>query len=90
MVRTSEYVKLRVYNFFKKRKSIAVTVRQLRSEESISIDRKTVSKLFRKFRAGQSTADKPNKGRPPLMTKAHFDFIDGKIEENDELTSVGM
>ncbi|KXJ16808.1 Transposable element Tcb2 transposase [Exaiptasia diaphana] len=90
MVRTSDYVKLRVLNSFKKRRNVAETVRKLRSDDGIKIDRRTVSKLFKKFKTGQSTADKPNKGRTPTITKQHYDFIDQKLEENDELTSVGL
>ena len=88
MTRISQYVKLRVFNSFKKGKTAAATVRDL-SLEGIKIDRRTVWKLFKKFRNKQSTAYLLSKGRPKSLIHVHLEFIDKKMEENDELTSVG-
>ena len=87
MVRTSEYVKIRVLPLYKQNKSISETVRELRDIESITITRKTVGRLFKNFKENVSLADKTRDGRPPIIRKEHYDFIDQKMEENDEFTA---
>ena len=33
--------------------------------------------------------DSPRFGRPKILQQRHLDFIDAKMEENDELTAIG-
>lgn len=90
MVRTSDFVKLRALSLLKKGKTIAGTVRELKEVDGVSINRKTVAKLLRKMKTNSSIADKARSGRPSKLSQEHFDFIDRKLEENDELTAPGM
>ena len=90
MVRTSEYVKLRVLALYKQNKNKLETVQELRDIESIMISQKTVGQLFKKFKENASLADKMRDGWPPIIRKEHYDFINLKIKENDELTAPSM
>ena len=49
----------------------------------------TISKLVKKFTRYGTLADKPIPGRKSKVLSQHLDFIDAKMEENDELTSPG-
>ena len=62
MVRTSEYVKLRVLALYKQNKNKLETVQELRDIESIMISQKTVGQLFKKFKENASLADKMRDG----------------------------
>ena len=88
MTRTSEYTKLRIISLASKAKSINAIVRQLK-EEDTKITRQTVAKVLKKYRGSETLADKTAPGRQPILTREHMDFIDSKMEENDELTSIG-
>ena len=64
-------------------------VREL-SREGIKLARKTVGKFFKKFRDEDfGLCDSPCCGRPKILQQRHLDFIDTKMEENDELTAIG-
>ena len=89
MCRTSEYVQLRLLSFYKSNIKIAKAVWELFSVEGIKIDRKTVAKYYKRFKRDLPLGDLPRSGRPPTLQRRHFDFINQKLEENDELTSVG-
>ena len=89
MVVTSEFVKLRVLSLLKQGKKISETVRELKAVDNVKIDRRTVAKLLRKMRTNSSIADKAGPGRTPKLLRQHLDFIDRKLEENDELTAPG-
>lgn len=89
MVVLSEFVKLRVLSLLKKGKKISETVQELQKEDGIKVDRRTVAKLLRKIKTNSSIADKIGTGRPSKFREEHFDFIDRKLEENDELTAAG-
>ena len=89
MVRTSEYVKLRVLALFRLNFKVCQVVREL-SREGIKLARKTVGKFFKKFRDKDfALCDSPRCGRPKILQQRHLDFIDTKMEENDELTAIG-
>ena len=88
MTRTSEYTKLRIISLASKSKSINAIVRQLK-EEDMRITRQTVAKVLKKYRESGTLADKTAPGRQPNLTRDQMDFIDSKMEENDELTSIG-
>ena len=88
MCRTSEYVQLRLLSFYKSNVKIA-KVRELSSVEGIKIDRKTVAKYYKRFKLDLPLGDLPCSGRPPTLQRRHFDFINQKLEHDDELTSVG-
>ena len=89
MGRTSEYVKRQVVAKFKQSKKISEVVRELKEEEDLSISRHTVARLFEKIRTNASLADNYSTGRQPLLQNNHLAFIDQKMQENDELTSIG-
>ena len=78
----SEYVRLRLLSFYRS-KVIAKAVRELFSIEGIKIDRKTVAKCYKRFK--HPLCDSHSGSRPPTLEKRHFDFIDQKLEQNDEL-----
>lgn len=90
MVRTADFVKLRALSLLKKGKTIAGTVRELKEVDGVSINRKTVAKLLRHLKTNTSIVDKARSGRPSKLSQEHLDFIDRKLEENDELTAPGM
>ena len=79
----SEYVQLRLLSVYKSN-AIAKAVRELFSVEGIKIDRKTVAKNYKRFKRARSLRDSRN-GRPPTLERRYFDFIDQKLEQNDEL-----
>ena len=85
----SDYLQPRLLSFYKSNAKIAKAVRELFSVEGIKIDRKTVAKYYKQFKRELPLGDLPGSGRPPTLQRRHFDFIDQKLEENDELTSVG-
>ena len=89
MVRTSDFVKVRALSLLKRGKTIAGTVRELKEIDGVSINRKTVAKLLRHLKTNTSIADKARSGRPSKLSQEHLDFIDQKLEENDELTAPG-
>ena len=89
MVVTSEYVKLRVLSLLRQGKKISETVRELQDVDGVKIDRRTVAKLLQKLKTNSSIADKTSPGRPSKLLRQHLDFIDQKLEENDELTAPG-
>ena len=74
----------------KQGKKISETVRELEAIDNVKIDRRTVAKLLQKMRTNSSIADKmgPGSGTPKLL-RQHLNFIDQKLEENDELTAPG-
>ena len=90
MVRTSDFVKLRALFLVKKGKTITGTVQELKEVDCVSINRKTVEQLLRKMKTNSSVADKAHSGRLSKLSQEHLDFIDRKLEENDELTAPGM
>lgn len=89
MVRTSEYVQLRLLAFFRSNVKISKVVEELLRVEGIKVTRKTVSKYYKRFKQNLPLGDLPRSGRPPTLLREHYDFIDQKLEANDELTSVG-
>ena len=90
MVRTSEYVRLRLFSFFRANFKISTAIRELSSRtDGIKISRKTVRKYYKCFRQNSPIGDLPRSGRPPTIQREHFDFINQKIEENDEITASG-
>ena len=89
MGRTSEYIKRRVVAKFKQNKKISEVVRELKEEEDLSISRHAVARVFGKIRTNASLADNYSTGRQPLLQNNHLAFIDQKMQENDELTSIG-
>ena len=89
MVCTSEYVKLRILALFRLNFTVCQVMREL-GREGIKITRKTVGKFFKKFRDKDfALCDLPRCGRPKSLQQRHLDFIDTKMEENDELTAIG-
>lgn len=88
MTRTPEYTKLRIISLASKSKSVNAIVRQLK-EEDTRITRQTVAKVLKKYRESRTVADKTAPGRQPILTREQMDFIDSKMEENNELTSIG-
>ena len=89
MVRTSEYVKLRILALFRLNFKVCQVVREL-SRKGIKLARKTVGKFFKKFRDEDfALCDSPRCGRPKILQQRHLDFINTKMEENDELTAIG-
>ena len=79
---------MRVISLSSKAHSIIAIVRQLQQED-IKIRRQTVAKILKQFRECGTLADQPAPGRKPIVSMQHLDFIDAKLEENDELTVVG-
>ena len=79
---------MRVISLSSKASSIIAIVRQLQQED-IKIRRQTVAKILKQFRECGTLADKPAPGRKPIVSMQHLDFIDAKLEVNDELTAVG-
>lgn len=89
MVRTSEYVKLRVLALFRLNFKVCQVVREL-SREGIKLAQKTVGKFFKKFREEDfALCDSPRCGRPKILQQRHLDFTNTKMEENNELTAIG-
>ena len=62
-------------------------------EEDISTTRQTVVKFIHKSIGREETATppKPGKqlGRTPKLNLEHLNFLDSKLEKNDELCAVG-
>lgn len=88
MGRTQVYVKLRIVSLSSKSKSINAIVCQLQ-EEGIKIRRQTVARILKKYKDSGSLADKVSNGRKPILSMEQLNFIDAKMEENDELTAIG-
>lgn len=89
MPRTSVYVKQRIIALYKQGFHFAKIARILKETEGITVYRGTISKLVKKFTRHGTLADKPIPGRKSTILSQHLDFIDAKMEENDELTSPG-
>jgi transposase len=89
MWRISEYAKLRIYSNFKRNTKVCNVVKELKENDDIVISRNTVARWYKKFRETGSLAHKKSSGRPSLVKKCHMDFIDQKLEGNDELTAKG-
>ena len=79
---------MRIISLSSESKSINAIVRQFK-EEDTRITRQTVAKVLKKYRESGTLADKTAPGRQPNLTRDQMDFIDSKMEENDELTSIG-
>lgn len=88
MGRTPEYVKLRIVSLSSKSKSMNAIVRQLQ-DEGIKIRRQTVARILTKYKECGSLADKTPPGRKPVLSIEQMNFVDAKMEENDELTAIG-
>ena len=88
MGRTPVYVKLRIVSLSSKLKSISAIVRQLH-EEGTNIRRHTVARILKQYKVNGSLADKRAPGRKPVLSMERLNFIDAKMEENDELTAIG-
>ena len=86
----SEYVQLRLLSYYNSNIKIAKAVWELFNVEGIKIDRKTVTKYYKRFKRDLPLVDLPRSGQPPTLQRRHFDSIDQKLELNDELTSVRM
>ena len=89
MVRTSEYIRLRLLSFFRANFKISTAIRELSPSDGIKISHKTVREYYKCFRQNSLIGDLPRSGRPPTIKHEHFDFIDQKLEENDELAASG-
>ena len=87
MGRTPLYVKLRIVSLSSNVKSIRAIVRHL--QEGIKIKRHTVSRILKEYKSSGSLADKTAPGRKPILSLDQLNFIDAKLEENDELTAIG-
>lgn len=88
MGRTPVYVKLRIVSLSSTLKSINEIVRHLQ-EEGIKITRQAVARILKQYKETGSLADKTAPGREPTLSREVMNFMDAKMEENDELTSVG-
>lgn len=63
-------------------------MRELSEVESLKVSQHTVARYFKRFKTDSDCiADKSNSGRPSTVRKCHFDFIDQKLEEDNELTT---
>ena len=89
MVSTSDFVRLRLFSFFRANVKISKIVRELFNADGIKISRNTVSKYYKCFRNLSYCGDARRSSRPPKIQERHFNFIDRKMEENDELTAPG-
>ena len=88
MARTPVYTKLRIISLSSQLQSINSIVRQLH-EENIKIRRQTVARILKKFKREGTLTDETVPGRKTILTREQLEFIDAKMEENDELTSIG-
>lgn len=88
MCRTSEYVRLRLLSLYRKNVKISKAVEEL-SAEGLKVNRKTVAKYYGRYKRDLPVGDLPRSGRPSTLLHGHYDFIDQKLELNDELTAVG-
>jgi len=86
---TSEYVQLRLLSFFRSNLKISKAVKELANLDGIKVSRNTVAKYYKLFRQDLPWGDKHQSGRPAKLLPVHYDFVDQKLEENDELTAVG-
>ena len=89
MPRTSDYVKQRIIALYRQGLNYSKIAHELKESEGITVYRCTISKLVKKFTRYGTLADKPIPGRKSKVLSQHLDFIDAKMEENDELTSPG-
>lgn len=87
MGRTPVYTKLRIISLASQSLSVNSIVRELQ-EENIRIRRQTVTRILKKYKREGTIADKAGPGRKPILTREQMIFIDAKMEENDELTSI--
>lgn len=88
MGRTPPYVKLRIVSLSSNVKSIRAIVRYLQ-EDGIKIKRHTVGRILKEYKSSGFLVDKTAPGRQPILSLDQLNFIDAKMEENDELTSIG-
>ena len=63
MVRTSEYVRLRLFSFFRANFKISTAIRELSRTDGIKVSRKTVRKYYKCFRQNPAIGDLPRSGR---------------------------
>ena len=85
----SSYTKQRIVNLSKIYKSYTEIVRKL-EEEEIRVSRQTISKIIKRFNhTGSLGTHTTNSGWKRSLCLEHANFIDAKMEENDEYTSVG-
>ena len=83
---TPVYTKLRIISLASQSLSVNSIVHELQ-EENIRIRRQTVARILKKYKREGTIADKAGPGRKPILTREQI-FIDAKMEENDELTSI--
>lgn len=89
MPRTSDYVKQRVIALYRQGLNYSKVTCELKETEGITVYHCTISKLVKKFTRYGTLADKLIPGRKWKILSQHLDFIDAKMEENDELMSPG-
>lgn len=86
---TSDYVKQRVIALYRQGLNYSKVTFELKETEGITVYHCTISKLVKKFTQYGTLADKLIPGRKWKILSQHLDFIDAKMEENDELMSPG-
>ena len=58
-------------------------------EEGIKTKLHTVGRILKQYKSSGSLADKTAPGWKPILSLDQLNFIDVKMEENDELTAIG-
>ena len=64
--------------------------RKLKDEDDIEVSRQSIGKFLRRYRETGQIVDLHAGGRPPILRREHFDDIDAKIEENNELSALEL
>ena len=88
MPRMSENTKQRMVLLKNEGKNYSEISLQLFTE-GISVTRQTVAPLIKRFNETQSLEYRLSSGRLSKLHNVHLSFIEEKMQENDELTSIG-
>lgn len=86
----SSYTKQRIINLCETIPRYTDISKSILKEDGVVISRQTVAKVVKTYRRYGYVPRKEKSGRKKKMLIEHLNFIDLKMGENDEYSSVGM
>ena len=92
MGRLSFYARMRLVNLMERKPylRIAHLKGQLEAEDGVKVCRQSLSRFLRKYKETGLMQDLPRAGRNPTLNLHHCNFIDTKMEENNELSAIEL
>lgn len=92
MGRLSFYARTRLVNLMERKPylRIADLKRQLEAEDGVIVSRQSLSRFLKKYKETGLIQDLPRAGRNPILKLDHCDFIDTKMEVNNELSAIEL